>query len=237
MTGEAVAAGDPSAASGTAPPGTGPPGGALPLTIEESASLVVGWEWAETRLFEVVGGWAPTAHSPAAKLYFDACSQHHAWRARLWEEHRPGLPAHLVPGPGRAGPPVHGPPLHEPPVHKLAVHEPAVAELAVHELAGLADDAGRLAAYCRVVLPRTVFGYRSWQERCSSVSDRAVARALGFALSDVLADWERGSALLAVHLSGEAGEVAAGVAADASRRVDEALARQGLLPDGRAGPL
>jgi hypothetical protein len=236
MTGEAVAAGGPSGTSGTAPPGTGPPDGALPLTIEEWASLVVGWEWAETRLFEVVGGWAPTAHSPAAKLYFDACSQHHAWRARLWEERRPGLPAHLVPGPGRAGPPLHEPPVHEPPVHELAVHELAVRELAV-QLAGLADDVGRLAAYCRVVLPRTVFGYRSWQERCSSVSDRAVARALGFALSDVLADWERGSALLAVHLSGEAGEEAAGVAADASRRVDEALARKGLLPDGRAGPL
>ena len=57
-----------------------------------------------------------------------------------------------------------------------------------------------------------------------------MARALGFALIDVLADWERGASLLTEFLCGEAGEQAAVAAADACREVDRALARQRLLP-------
>jgi hypothetical protein len=177
------------------------------LTIEESARLVGRWEWAEARLYEVVGGWAPVAAGPAAKVYFDVCGQHHAWRARLWAERRPGLPSHFV-------------------------HDYDSATTAIDELTGLSDDVGRLSAYCRVVLPRIVLGYRSWQERCSPVPDGPVARALGFALADVISDWERGSALLAAYLSGEAAEAAAVSAAKAACQLDQSVARHGLLPDG-----
>jgi hypothetical protein len=186
------------------------------VTIEESARLVTGWEWAEMRLYEVLGAWAATVAGPPAlasslKLYFEACSQHHAWRAQLWAERRTGLPAHLAPNFDRHGP-------------------------GIDELAALADDVGRLADYCRVVLPRAISAYRSWQDSCSSPSDRAVARALGFALADVMADWERGSALLVAYLSGEAGVEAADIAAGASRHLDQVLAGHGLFPDGRPEP-
>jgi hypothetical protein len=179
---------------------------AEPLTIEESARLVTGWEWVEGRMYEAVGAWARVGLGPGAKIYFDACSQHHAWRARLWEERRPGLPSHFVRDHNGAG-------------------------SAIDDLDHLTDDVGRLSAYCRVVLPRILVGYRSWQERCSAAADRPVARALGFALADVVSDWERGSALLTAHLSGDGAESAAISAADASRQLDQSLARRGLWPD------
>ncbi len=182
-----------------------------PLTIEESARLVSRWEWAEARLYEVLGGWAAVAMGPAAKIYFDVCSQHHAWRARLWEERRPGLPAHLVP-------------------------EYDGARTAIDELTALTDDVGRLSAYSRVVLPRVILGYRSWQERCSVAPDQPVARALGFALADVMSDWERGSALLTAHLSGEGAEVGAVSAASALAPTRRAAGPQGLTARRLAFP-
>ena len=39
---------------------------------------------------------------------------------------------------------------------------------AIDGLAALTGDVERLSAYCRVVLPRAVVGYRSWQRRCSA---------------------------------------------------------------------
>lgn len=189
---------------------------AEPVTIEESARLVSRWQGAESRLFEVVGRWVPSVTGPAAQIYFDVCSQHHAWRANLWEERRRGLPAEFL----------------------SVADEPWAA---IEKLAGLEGDVARLSAYCRVILPRTVTAYRAWQSRCSAVSDQPVARALGFALTDVLADWERGSALLAAYLdeagldeagldeAGGHGEDAATSAANACRELDR-LPRKGSGP-------
>lgn len=178
-----------------------------PLTIEGSARLICRWAWAERRLYEVVGGWATSAVAPAVKIYFDACSQHHAWRQRLWDERRPGLPAQMVPS-----------------------YEGTAT--AADALAPIEGDVECLSAYCRVVLPRIVVGYRSWEGQCSLPSDRPVARALGFALADVMADWERGSGLLAGSLMGAGADDASGAAANASRQVDRLLARQDLVPGG-----
>jgi hypothetical protein len=208
---------DQAAPAGAFPLGAGPdlPGPDLPgpdfpgpgswLSVEESARLVSGWALAERRLYEVLGNWVSSVSDPTAKIYFDTCSQHHAWRQHLWEERLPGLPAHLVPS-------YDGTPT------------------AIDALAAVEGDVERLSAYCRAVLPRVVVGYRWWQGRCSGSADRPAARALGFALVDVLADWERGSSLLTEYLGGEAGEQAAAAAADACRQVDRALARQHLLP-------
>ena len=64
----------------------------------------------------------------------------------------------------------------------------------------------RLAGYCRVVLPRTVVAYRSLAKALHATAcDRPVARALGFATDDVLADWERGSELLVELLDNASG--------------------------------
>jgi hypothetical protein len=192
------------------PSGQTLPGPASPLSVEASARLVSGWATVERRLYEVVGSWVTTAGDPAAKIYFDTASQHHAWRERLWEERLPGLPAHLVPSCDRTACDRSTSPLEA--------------------LGAVEGDVERLSGYCRAVLPRIVVGYRSWQSRCSGSSDRPVARALGFALMDVLADWESGSSLLTGYLCGDAGEQAALAAASASSNVDRALARHGLLP-------
>ncbi len=186
------------------------PGPGSPLSVEESARLVSGWATVERRLYEVVGSWVPSVGNPAAKIYFDTCSQHHAWRQRLWEERLPGLPAHLVPSCGRT--------------------TCDRSTSSIDALGAVEGDVDRLSGYCRAVLPRIVVGYRSWQGRCSGSSDRPVARALGFALMDVLADWESGTSLLTEYLCGDAGEQAVLAAANASRDVDRALAGQGLLP-------
>ena len=145
------------------------------------------------------------------KIYFDSCSQHHAWRARLWEERRPGLPrSPSSPTTARAG--------------RLSLVSPPWT-----------DDVERLSAYCRVVLPRLVVGYRSWQRRCSAASDQPVARALGFALADVLGDWERGCGLLEGYLDGRGRRARRrGGRGATARDLDRLLARN--MACGRAAP-
>jgi hypothetical protein len=163
--------------------------------------LVAAWADAEAGLYRVVGGWVASTVGAAGKIYFESCSQHHAWRARLWEDRRPGLPAQLAgtyngTGAANAG------------------------------LAGLEGDVARLSAYCRVVLPRAVVSYRSWLNRCSPSSDQPAVRALSMAIADVVADWERGSGLLVSHLGGESGAQAAAFAAAATREIDQLMARE-----------
>jgi len=161
------------------------PSPAPPLRIEELAGLAGSWAWAEGSLYEVVGGWVRSTAHPSAKVYFDACSQHHAWRAQLWQER---LPARLVATRTAADDLVK-------PASDGAVQ-------AVKALSCLEGDVERLAAYTRVVLARTVVAYRAWQKRCAGGTDRPVARALRFAIDDALADWEQGAALLVQLLDG-----------------------------------
>ncbi|HXR22858.1 MAG TPA: hypothetical protein VN786_09900 [Acidimicrobiales bacterium] len=181
-----------------------------PLTIEESATLAGAWAWAETSLYEVVGGWARSTTRPSTKVYFDACSQHHAWRAQLWQER---LPARLVAT--RSGASDLLKPLSD------------GAAQVMKALSCVEGDVGRLAGYCRVVLPRTVVAYRAWQRRCTDASDRPVARALGFATDDALADWERGSALLVDLLDNASAADAVDRSAEATREVERVLVDEG----------
>jgi hypothetical protein len=184
-----------------------------PLTIGESAALAGAWAWAEASLYEVVGGWVRSTPRPSVKLYFDSCSQHHAWRAQLWQER---LPARLVAT--RAGAADLSKPLSD------------RAAQAMKALSCLEGEVERLAGYCRVVMPRTVVAYRSWQRRCSDASDRPVVRALGFATDDAIADWERGTALLVELLDSASGPDAVVRAAEASSEVERRLVGEGLGP-------
>ena len=90
-------------------------------------------------------------------------------------------------------------------------------------LSNLEGDAGRLAAYCRVVLARAAVAYRDWQRRCSPYADRPVARVLGIALADVMADWHEGSRVLVEVLAGGGGGQAVEEAANASSEVERLL--------------
>ncbi|HUB69673.1 MAG TPA: hypothetical protein VL984_04565 [Acidimicrobiales bacterium] len=177
------------------------------LPIGEVARRVGAAAWAERYLYEVVGTWAGTSSAAAVRVFFDAASQHHAWRARLWAERLPGTAARPV----AASSPTD---LLQPP------DEGATAALVA--LSGLEGDAARLGAYCRVVLPRAVVSYRRWEARCSPLSDGPISRALMFTLSDLHADWEEGSAVLAGLLSSAGqGSAAAGAIAEAAASAAE----------------
>jgi hypothetical protein len=55
---------------------------------------------------------------------------------------------------------------------------------------------------------------------------------LGFATDDVIADWERGTALLVELLDNASGPDAVGRAAEASSEVERLLVDEGLGPRG-----
>jgi hypothetical protein len=176
--------------------------------------LAGAWAWAEASLYEVLGGWARSSVDASAKVSLDAFSQHHAWRAQLWQDR---LPARLVAN--RSGAADLVKPFSDGP------------EQAMKALACLEGDVERLAVYCRVVMPRTLAAYRSWQRRCSDASDRPVARVLRFATDDSLADWEQGSALLVKLIDGPSSRSdrdAVVRAAEASSGIEQLLVGQGL---------
>lgn len=182
-----------------------------PLTLAESARRVVGWANAEFALYETVGSWVVGTPDPGAKIYFDSCSQHHAWRAAAWKDHTAaGWTAKTGIGETAAGGADEG------------------GGLMAH-LRGAEGTIPRLAAYCRIVLPYTLIAYRSWRAGCSSSADRPVARTLDRALADVEADWQDGEQILEGLLRTR--EEVLG----ASRAVGEAeclLVGKGLVSDG-----
>ena len=185
-----------------------------PLTIGQAARRAAAWEWAEGRLYQVAGSWARASAAASCKLYFDSASQHHAWRARLWHERLRGRLVQAYSAGADGGPAVQplgqaGPPSSD-------------AEQAALALLSLEGDAGRVAAHCRVVLSRSVAGYRAWQEVCGPSADRPIARALGMALADVVADWQEGSKLLSLLLD-RGGGPALKEAVSASAGADAAL--------------
>lgn len=179
------------------------------MNLGEAARAAGGCAWAERSLFEAVGRWVPTCESAAAKLYFDAASQHHAWRAQLWEDQLAGrlVQAYGGQGPGRDD--------------VLRPFSEAGA-LLVKALGSLDGDVERAAAHVRVALARSLYEYRRWAERLSPASDAPVARAISLAAADASADWAAGGALLADLLeqaSGDGPTRAAGACAEVERLV------------------
>jgi hypothetical protein len=170
--------------------------------MDETARMVGAWAWAEDRLYQALGSWVASTVGPVTKVYFDSASMHHAWRAQLWRER---LPARLVAAPGAD---VLVRPLSD------------GVEKAMKALANLDGDVARLAAYCRVVMARTVVAYQDWRRRCSPSSDRPVARALGIVVADAVGDWQDGCRVLVDLLSGPGGDHAVGAAARASEEIE-----------------
>ena len=150
--------------------------------------------WAESRLFEILGGWVASTDEPEAKLLFDRHSQHHAWRAQQWWDRLPVLADVERDG------------LIQPPT-------PAAAAAAVG-LAGLDSTVPRLAGAYRVALPRLVAAYHGHRLRADPTSDGSVIRTLDLLLSDVVGDWREGEVFLQLLLTDEAavGRAAAAVA-------------------------
>jgi hypothetical protein len=144
------------------------------VLIVESARRLRRWAWVESRLFEVVGGWATDTEEPDVARWFATVAHHHAWRASLWSERVPVL--HDV-GPD----PVPG--------EWVALVDAAAAptETALR-LAGLADG----------VLPALLEEYEATLASAAEVSDGPVARALRLAVPDVSEDRQSAVALLVV---------------------------------------
>jgi hypothetical protein len=194
------------------------PAGRSPLTIEQSARTVGAAVWAERYLYEVVGGWVASAVNPSVKVFLDASSQHHAWRAELWLERLPARLVQAYPGDG----------VPQPPADLLGPGPERVAA-ALAALGGLEGDSVRVGVYCRVVLTRAMVAYRAWQRRCSTSSDRPVARVLSLVLSDVLADWQEAAGTLVGLLEGPEGEKSALEVAGATTEIDRLLIGKGLV--------
>jgi hypothetical protein len=206
---------------------------AAALSIEQSAHLVGAWAWAEGRLYEVIGSWVPSTVWPAAKVWLGSASQHHAWRAQLWQQR---LPGRLVPSYPAANAGAPAPGTTAAPATELVRPGSTAAEAALAALGRLSGDGARLGAYCRVILPRTVVAYRSWQRRCKASSDRPVARVLALNLVDVVADWQEGSEVLTDLLGQPEGADQLNEVAGASIEVERFLAGHGLGPDSSWAP-
>ncbi|MGC8626547.1 MAG: hypothetical protein ACP5VR_03155 [Acidimicrobiales bacterium] len=170
------------------------------LRLQQSAARCNSWARAEGDLYEVVGGWVATTAEPGAKIYFDACSQHHAWRAAAWRER---FPANEV---GIGG-----------------LSRAASTALAQNAQGG---DIERLAVYCRAVLARAVVAYESWREECVASSDGPVIRTLDMVKADVLADWRSGEEILQTLMRAEPDAL---VAARAVGEAERLLAGQSLV--------
>jgi hypothetical protein len=154
------------------------------LLLEEAARRAGGHGWAESRLFEILGGWVASTDDVDAKLLLDRHSQHHAWRAEQWWDRLPVLAE------------VDRTRLTGPPSASLA----AVAD----EIAALEGTVRRLAGAYRVALPRLAGAYLQHRLQANPASDSAALRTLDLVLPDVVNDWRDGEVFLQQLLVDEA---------------------------------
>ena len=151
------------------------------LTLHQTAALVGGYRWMESRLFEVVGGWVQTTAQLDTKLLFGRQSRHFAAHAQLWLDRLPTLnemtPTNLTVAP----------------TDEVAAF---FDRLALLDGTGADSAVRRLVALHRVVLPQMIAAYRDHLDRCSAVADAAVMRSLGLVLADVVADRDEAEQLL-----------------------------------------
>jgi hypothetical protein len=150
------------------------------LLLEEATRRMGGHGWAESCLFETLGGWVASTDEPEAKLLFDRHSQHHAWRAQQWWDRLPVLAD------------VERDRLIQPPT-------PAAAAVAT-ALARLEGTVIRLAGVYRVALPRLFTAYHDHRLRADPASDGSAIRTLDLLMPDVAGDWREGEVLLQLLL-------------------------------------
>lgn len=148
----------------------------MSTTLEESARRAGAHQWAESRLFEILGSWVATTPEPEARLMLDRHSHHAAWRAAQWWDRLPVLAD------------VDRPSL-------CAPTGPAAARAAVH-LTRVEGTVARLAAAYRVALPRMWSAYDRHRRRAGAVADGSSLRSLGIVLPDLAADWQEGEQML-----------------------------------------
>lgn len=167
----------------------------MSTTLEESSRRAGAHQWAESRLFEILGSWVSTSPEPEVRLLLDCHSQHCAWRASLWWDRLPVLAD----------------------VERAALCRPSdrAAEAAARHMASVSGTVGRLACAYRVALPRLWTAYERHRRAAGGVSDGSVVRTLGIVSPDLAADWHEGETLLQELLSDPANIQEAAAAAGA----------------------
>lgn len=167
----------------------------MSTSLEESARLAGAHRWAESRLFEILGGWVASTDELDARLMLDRHSHHCAWRAGQWWDRLP-----ILADVDRSA---------------LCVAPGEMAERAADHLARVEGTVARLAVVYRSALPRLWSAYERHRSQAGPVADGSALRTLGMVLPDVAADWREGEMLLQQMLEGpeDVGEVARAVAA------------------------
>ncbi len=144
-------------------------------TLEESARRAGYYQWSESRLFEILGGWVTSTPEPELRLALDRHSRHAAWRAREWWDRLPVLAD------------VDRPALCVPPGPSAAA--------AADRLAALEGSGPRAAAAYRVILPRLWSAYHRYGEALGAaglVADGSTLRTLEIVARDLAGDWREG---------------------------------------------
>jgi hypothetical protein len=148
----------------------------MTTSLDESARRAGAHHWAETRLFEVLGGWVGSTPEVGAKLMLDRHSHHHAWRAGQWWDRLPVLA--------------------DVDRRALSAAPQGPAAAALDRLAGLEGTAARLAGAYRVALPRLWVAYERHLGAAGPVSDGSTRRTLAIVAADIAADWHEGEVAL-----------------------------------------
>lgn len=171
--------------------------------LENLVPMLGGLSWVSAQLFELEGRWAETMGDAAAVVHLAEHSRHHGWHAGLWRDAMPDSPALA------AGDHVLAP----------AGWADAVAAAAGPSIEG-ADDAARLAALYRGLVPRLAGALADLDRLLAGPGDAAIRRVLGHVLVDVDTDLRGGSALLAATLRDDD---AIGSASSATLALDQAF--------------
>lgn len=165
------------------------------VTLQTAARRSGSACWLAGRLFEIMGAWVGEVDEPPARVLLDAHSAQHAWHARLWAERLPVLAdlerADLIRPPGRR------------------------CRRAFEVLATTDGAVARVAGLYRVVIPRLIVQYRSYQAQSSPATDGPVRRVLRLVQADLAEQWIEGEEILQGLLS-SAGDVASATRAVAA---------------------
>ena len=172
--------------------------------LENLVPVVGGLAWVSGRLFELEGRWAASMDEPAAVVHLAEHSRHHGWHAGLWRDALPDSPALAATD-------------H---VTAPARWDAAIALTADGGLLDGADDAGRLAALYRGLVPRLAGLLADLDHQLAGPGDRAIRRVLGLVTHDVDNDLRGGSAHLAATLRDDE---AIGSASSATLGLDQAF--------------
>ena len=129
------------------------------FSVEKTARRVGNYKWAETKLFEVLGGWIATVPELDIKLRLGTHCYKHAWHAELWHKRLPELremnPARLTV------------PANDALVRFVdAMTEPEDASLTIEKLVGV----------YRVYIPHFISAYTYHLNNTSEITDMPTIR-------------------------------------------------------------